>query len=103
MPYGCDGKLRYPANGHASHEKHATTADLGDNTAVDNDDEDAHCGQNTCVHEGATNSGDLEKVRAVRCRRLLAPWEKKLTEFYPEKNKRTTYRSCTLLHWPPGC
>jgi hypothetical protein len=65
MPYSCDDKLRYTANGHTSHEEHTAAAYLGDDTAVDYDDEDAHSCEDTSVHERTADSCNLEEVRAV--------------------------------------
>lgn len=59
MVYGCNNDLRDTTENQASHEEDATPTDLGNNTAVHGDGNDAHGSQNAGVHEGATDIGHL--------------------------------------------
>jgi hypothetical protein len=66
MPHSRNGELRNTTDAHPDHQEDTTTADLGDDAAVDDDYEDASGGEDAGVHEGIANPSDLEKVRSVR-------------------------------------
>jgi hypothetical protein len=66
VPHGRDGELRHTTDAHADHEEDATTTDLGDDAAVDDDDEYTSAGKDARVHESIADFGDLEEVRSIR-------------------------------------
>jgi hypothetical protein len=72
-----NSQLTKTADDHSVDEEDPAATPLGDDRAIDNDDDDSNGGQDAVVHEWRSDIGHLEEVCSVGCDMLV--WDEKWT------------------------